>query len=141
MAAQRRLPRGLVQGWTKAEHQHHADSRGSEDRERDRTGPDDRERIHRLGDAAAFLPIRPEHFGAAAILLSFGALVMYEAEPCAGIPESPCGGHGPIGIEVQLQKIAAWSFRSWNRLNPENAQRPLGLLRQNIRAGKTPVSF
>ena len=66
---------------------------------------------------------------------------MYEAGPCAGIPESPCGGYGPIALEVQLQIKAVWSFRSWCCLNPEDAQRPLGLLRQNIRAGKTPIYF
>jgi hypothetical protein len=40
-----------------------------------------------------------------------------------------------------LQIKAVWSYRSWSRLNPENSQRPLGLLRQSIRAGKAPISF
>src|SRR6185437_12388820 len=92
-------------------------------------------------EGPASFPVGAEDLGAAAILLALGTFLCNKGSSGVEVPEGPCRRCGPVSLKIHAQKKAIWRSLAGGGLDPENPDRPVRLLWENLRAGEPPVSF
>src|SRR5690242_5246829 len=92
-------------------------------------------------ESFAVFPVRSEYLCEPATRPAPGTLGKFEGGLCARIPECACWRYRPVIRQIQLNVVTIWRVRPGCCRYPENSRRPCRLLRQNIGAGKAPISL